>query len=196
MLRGAGCAHDVVRFYGGTGVGPPAVPELDAYVIDLESIQPTSSQEQVTAILGESPFVSEHRAEGKLQDSTWLYPIRAIGTVPLPEGAKAQRQVVPAAALQIRLDASARVTHWGFVHPMTGAPLPIRETIEHADAWREAVCNAPKRIELAVVLRPGTSKADVLAGMRWFESLSAELETSQVRIVGRDRCVLRCPRRN
>jgi hypothetical protein len=46
------------------------------------------------------------------------------------------------------------------------------------------MCNPPKRIELAFVLRQGTPKKDVVEGMRWLEGsvVSTEWERSQVRL--------------
>jgi len=95
-----GCTHDFTQFFFGSGVSPPPVPELDHYVSNLESIQQTSSPEDVKTVLGEPPFMHETHGDGEIQWTNWWYPIRSIAAVPLPAGAKAQRQVVPAAALK------------------------------------------------------------------------------------------------
>jgi hypothetical protein len=182
VLLSAGCADDGARSVVDSDADPTRVLELDTYVVNLEGIARTSKQQSVAVLLGEPPFVREHRVDGELLETTWLYPIRDITRVPLPAGGRAQRRVIPAAVLRIRLDGSARVAQWGFVHPVTGSPLAIRESLEQADAWLEHVCNAPKRIELAVLLQRGASKSDVLEGMRWLEGLSTDLEKSQVRI--------------
>jgi len=178
-----GCANDFTRFIFGSGSLPPKVPELDKYVINLEGIHRTSSRDDVRAVLGEPPFVHETYGDGELQYTTWRYPVRDIAAVPLPHGAKAQRQVISAAELRIWLDASGRVDTWGFFHPITNAPLDIHESIDQADSRLGKMCKPPKRIDLAVVLRQGTPKEKVLDAMHWFEGiLTTEQERSQVRI--------------
>lgn len=158
------------------------VQELDNCVINLENIQRTSNQEEIKAVLGEPPFVHELHGEGKLVWTTWRYPIRRIDAVPLPTGAKAQRQVIPAVELKIWLDTSGRVDKWGFFHPKTNSPMEIRESIKQVDAWFGKMHNPPRRIELAEVLKRGISKDDVLKGMYLFEGMlvSKDVERSQV----------------
>jgi hypothetical protein len=178
-----GCTYDLTRFILGSASPPTHVPELDDTIINLEGIQRASSQEDVRAVLGEPPFVHELYGDGKLQWTSWWYPMRSIDTVSLSPGARAQRQVIPAAILKIWLDRSGRVDKWGFFHPITKSFMEIRESIEQIDLWFGKIRNPPKRIELAVLLRRGTLKEDVLKGMRWFEGLiSKELERSQVHI--------------
>jgi hypothetical protein len=181
-----GCANNLFRFGFGSGFSFPAVPELDHYVIDLEGIQRTSSREDVRAILGEPPFVYEIHGDGNFQWASWWYPIRKIGAVPLPAGANAQRRVIPAVELRIWLGKSGEVDRWGFFHPIKNSRMEVTESIEQADALLRKMCNPPKRIELAMILRQGTPKKDVLEGMRWFEGsvVSTEWEKSQVRISG------------
>jgi hypothetical protein len=159
------------------------VQELDNCVINLENIQRTSHQEEIKAVLGEPHFVHELHGEGKLVWTTWRYPIRHIDAVPLPTGAKAQRQVIPAVELKIWLDTSGRVDKWGFSHPKTHSPMEIRESIKQVDAWFGKMRNPPRRIELAEVLKRGTSKDDILKGMYLFEAklVSEEVKRSQVR---------------
>jgi len=179
-----GCIHDLARFVFSSGSRPPHVPELDHYVINLEGIQRTSSREAVRAILGEPPFVHETYGNGELQWTTWRYPIRNIAAVPLPPGAKAQRQVIPAVELRVWLNQSGQLDKWGFFHPIENFLMEIRTSVEEADSRLRKMCKPPKRIELAVVLRQGTSKEEVLEGMRWFEgAVSTELERSQVHIL-------------
>ncbi len=181
----SGCTHDLTRFIFGSGSPPTHVPELDDTIINLEGIQRASSREDVRAVLGEPPFVHELYGDGKLQWTSWWYPMRSIDTVSLPPGVRAQRQVIPAATLKIWLDMSGRVDKWGFFHPITKSFMEIRESIEQIDLWFGKIRNPPKRIELAVLLRRGTLKEDVLKGMRWFEPLillSPDFERSQVHI--------------
>lgn len=179
----SGCTQDLTRFVFGSGSFPPHVPELDHYVINLENIQRTSSQEDVRAILGEPPFVHETYGDGDLQWTTWRYPIRNIAAVPLPTGAKTQRQVISAAELRIGLNKSGQVDKWGFFNPVKNSLMEISESIEEANSCLRKMRKPPKRIELAMLLRQGTPKEDVLEGMRWFEGLiSKELERSQVHI--------------
>jgi hypothetical protein len=180
----SGCTHELTRFVIDSGYRPPYVPELDNYIINLEGIQRTSSREDVRAILGKPPFVIETHGVGELQWTAWWYPIRSIGAVPLPAGAKVQRQVIPAAELRVRLDASERVEAWGFYHPISNSPIWIRESMEQASSRLTKACNRPKWIELGKTLRQGTPKEEVLNGMRWFEGLlvSTEFERSQVRV--------------
>jgi hypothetical protein len=182
LVLASGCTHQLYGFLFGSGP-PPRIPELDDYAINLEGIQRTSGQEDVRAILGEPPFVHELHGEGKLVWTTWRYPIRRIDAVPLPNGAKAQRQVIPAAELKIWLDTSGRVDKWGFFHPKTNSPMEIRERIKQVDAWFGKMRYPPKRIELAEVLKRGTWKDDVLKGMYLFEGMlvSKDVERSQVR---------------
>jgi hypothetical protein len=156
----SGCTHELTRFVIGSGYRPPYVPELDNYIINLEGIERMSSPEDVRAILGEPPFVIETHGVGELQWTVWWYPIRSIGAVPLPAGAKAQRQVIPAAELRVRLDASGRVEAWGFYHPISNSPIWIRENMEQASSRFAKVCNRPKWIELGKVLRQGTPSAE------------------------------------
>jgi hypothetical protein len=180
----SGCTHEFTPFFIGSGYRPPHVPELDRYVINLESIQRTSSQEDVRAILGEPPFVHETYGDGDLQSTTWRYPIRDIAVVPLPAGAKAQRRMISAAELRIWFDKSGEVDKWGFFHPIKSSFMEIRESVEEADSRLRKVCKPPKRIDLARLLRQGTPREDVLKGMHWFEGLvSTGLERSQVRIL-------------
>ena len=180
----SGCTHEFTRFVIDSGYRPPYVPELDNYIINLEGIQRTSSQEDVRAILGEPPFVHEIYGDLDLQWTRWWYPIRSIGVAPLPPGAKAQRQVIPAAELRVRLDASGRVEAWGFYHPISNSPIWIRESMEQTSSRLAKACNRPKWIELGKALRQGTPKEEVLDGMRWFGGLlvSTEFERSQVRV--------------
>ena len=180
-----GCTHEQRHFVFGSGYPPPQVPELDHYVINLEGIQRTSSQEDVRAILGEPPFVHEIYGDGDLQWTTWWYPIRDIAAVPLPTGAKSQRQVISAAELRIWLDKSGQVDKWGFFHPIKNSLMEISESIEQADSRRREMSKPLKRIELAMILRQGTPKEVVLEGMRWFEGLlvSTDWERSQVHIL-------------
>lgn len=179
-----GCTHELTRFVIGSGYQPPYVPELDNYIINLEGIERSSSPEDVRAILGEPPFVIETHGVGELQWTAWWYPIRSIATVPLPAGAKAQRQVIPAAELRVQLDTSGRVEAWGFYHPIINSPIWIRENMDQAGSRLANACNQPKWIEFAKVLKQGTLKEEVLNGMRWFEGLlvSTEFERSQVRV--------------
>src|SRR4030042_1005973 len=180
-----GCTHELIRFVFSSGFLPTHVPELDDYVINLEGIQRASSQEDIRAVLGEPPFVHEQHGGGELRWTTWRYPIRSIDAVPLPPGARAQRQVIPAAVLKIWLETSGRVDKWGFFNPITNSLMGIRQSIEEVDSWFGKMRNPPKRIELAVLLRRGTPKEDVLEGMRWFEPLfllSPDLERSQEHI--------------
>ena len=180
----SGCTHEFTRFVIDSGYRPPYVPELDNYIINLEGIQRTSCQEDVRAILGEPPFVHEIYGDRDLQWTSWWYPIRSIGAARLPPGAKAQRQVIPAPELRVRLDASGRVEAWGFYHPISKSPIRASESIEQADARLAKACSPPARIELGEVLKEGTPKEVVLNRMRWFEGLlvSTEFERSQVRV--------------
>ena len=180
----SGCTDELHRLVIDSGYRPPSIPELDNYVIKLEGIRRTSSPEDVRAILGEPPFVIETHGGGELHWTTWRYPIRSIGAVPLPAGAKAQRQVIPAPELRVRLDASGRVEAWGFYHPISKSPIRVSESMEQADARVAKACSPPARIELADVLKEGTPKEVVLTRMRWFEGLlvSTEFERSQVRV--------------
>jgi hypothetical protein len=180
----SGCTHELTRFVIDSGDRPPYVPEIDNYIINLEGIERTSSPEDVRAILGEPPFVIETHGGGEHQWTTWRYPIRSIGAVPLPAGAKTQRQVIPAPELRVRLDASGRVEAWGFYHPISKSPIRVSESIEQADARLAKACSPPARIELGEVLKEGTPKEVVLNRMRWFEGLlvSTEFERSQVRV--------------
>lgn len=180
-----GCANVFTRFVHKTGYRHPKVPELDHYVINLEGIQRTSSQEDVRTILGEPPFVHKMYPDGNFQWTSWWYPIRNIAAVPLRFGAKAQRQVISAVELRIWLDESGQVDRWGFFNPIKNTLMEVTEGIQQADSRLRMVRNPPKRIELAVLLRQGTLKKEVLEGMRWFEGLvvSTEWERSQVRIL-------------
>jgi hypothetical protein len=181
----SGCANVFPRFVHDTGYRHPAVPELGHYVINLEGIQRTSSREDVKTILGEPPFVHEIYADGNLHWNSWWYPIRNISAVPLPVGATVQRQVISAVELRIWLNKSGQVDRWGFFNPLKNTLMEVTEGIQQADSRRRMLHNPPKRIELAVVLRQGTPKKEVLEGMRWFEGLavSTEWERSQVRIL-------------
>jgi hypothetical protein len=181
LVLSSGCTYDLARFLFVSGSRPPHVPELDDYVINLEGIQRTSSREAVRAILGEPPFVNY--GSGELQWTSWWYPIRNIGAVPLPDGAKRQRRVIPAVGLRIWLDASGRVEKWGFFHPVNNSAMELRESLEQADSQLGERCK-PRRIELSVILRQGTSKEKVLEGMRWFEGMivASEFKGSQVHI--------------
>ena len=154
----SGCTHELTRFVIDSGYRPPYVPELDNYIINLEGIQRTSSQEDVRAILGEPPFVHEIYGDRDLQWTRWWYPIRSIGAAPLPAGAKAQRQVIPAAELRVRLDASGRVEAWGFYHPISNSPIWIRESMEQTSSRLAKACNRPKWIELGKALKTGHPK--------------------------------------
>lgn len=171
-LLGSGCTPGLGRALWGSSWHPPPVPEVDMYIVDLERIGPGSTPDDVRALLGEAPFQRQLRFDGELSYDEWHYPIRDISVVPLPPGAKAQRQVVRAVVLKIRLSKSGRVEGWGFFNPVTGARLEIRQSLEQADALFGDLCNPPARIELAQVLRPGTTKDEVLALMRWFGALS------------------------
>jgi len=178
----SGCTHELTSFFAGSGYRPPYVQELDPYVVNLEDIQCTSSKEDVSAILGQPPFVHDTFGNGRLQYTAWRYPIRNIAAVALPAGERAQRQVIPAVELRIWLDESGAVTKWGFYHPIEHSPMQIRESIEEADSRLKKLCKPPKRIELAELLRQGATREDVLKGMHWFEGLVSEgLEWSQVR---------------
>jgi len=184
LTLSSGCTNELTRFVIDSGYRPQYVPELDNYIINLEGIEGTSSREEVRAILGEPPFVIETHGVRELQWTAWWYPIRSIGAVPLPAGAKVQRQVISAAELRVRLDASGRVEAWGFYHPISSSPMRIRESMEQASFRLKKACNRPKWIELGETLKQGTPKEEVLNGMRWFEGLlvSTEFEISQVRV--------------
>lgn len=179
----SGCTHELIRFVIDSGYRPPYIPELDNYIINLEGIKSSSSPEEIKTILGEPPFVVETHGGGELQWTEWWYPIRNIGP-PLPAGAKAQRQVIPAPELRVRLDASGRVEAWGFYHPISKSLIKISESIEQADARLAKACKPPARIELGEVLKEGTPKEVVLNRMRWFEGLivSTAFKKSQVRV--------------
>ncbi len=180
-LLSAGC--DFLRFLRGSSP-PPRIPEVDSYAISLAGIHRTSIQEEIRAILGDPPFVHERYGEGRLRSTEWWYPIRHLAAVPHPGGANAQRQVIPAVELRIGFNGSGQVREWGFFHPVTHSRLPIRESLEQADAWFGELCHPPKPIVLANVLRQGTPKEHVLQGMRWFHSslVSTSWERSQVRV--------------
>ncbi len=182
-ILSTGCTYEFARFFFGSGYRFPHIPELDHSVINLEGIQRTSNREVVKAILGEPPFEHELYGSGEIQMTTWRYPIRHIGAVPLSPGAKAQRQVIPAVELRIFLDPSGRVEKWGFFNPIKNSLMEIKENIEQADSRMAKACNPPKRVELAVILRQGTAREKVLEGMRWFEGEApTEFKKSQVRI--------------
>jgi hypothetical protein len=181
LVVGGGCTHGFTRFVVDSDP-PPGVPELDYYVINLDNIQQPSSREDVKAILGEPPFEHDFHGDGRLLWTSWWYPIRSAGAVPLPSGAKSQRSIIPAAALKIWLNSSGQVDQWGFFNPITNSRLEIRESIKEADSRFRTMCNPPKRIELSDLLRRGRSKEDVVKGMRWFDGLivSRDWKDSQV----------------
>jgi hypothetical protein len=183
LVVGGGCTHDFTRFVAGSNP-PPLVPELDYNVINLDNIQQWSSREDIRAILGEPSFVHDFHGDGRLLWTSWWYPIRSIGAVPLPAGAKAQRSIIPAAALKIWLNSSGQVDQWGFFNPITNSRLEIRESIKEADSRFRTMCKPPKRIELSDLLRRGRPKEDVVKGMRWFDGLivARDWEDSQVRL--------------
>lgn len=184
VLR-SGCANVFTPFVLDSGYRHPEVPELDHYVVNLEGIQRTTSREDVRTILGEPPFVHEIYGDGNFQWASWWYPIRNISAVPIPGGAEAQTQVIPAVELRIWLDESARVDRWCFFHPVTNSPMEVTETIEQADSRLRKMHNPIKRIALAMILRQGTPKKYVLEGMCWLEGsvVSTEWGRSQVRIL-------------
>jgi len=177
----SGCVTPATRLLFGSGWRAPAVPEVDSYIVDLQSLGQASSPEDVRAVLGEPPFQFDQVFDDQLAYSQWRYPIRSISVVPLAPGAKVQRQVVPAVALNIRLDAAGRVVEWGFFHPVTGARLEIRQSLAEADALFSRLCSPPRRIELEAALRPGTARDDVLTRMRWFGTVSTAIEQAQYR---------------
>jgi hypothetical protein len=183
LVPSRGLTGNLTRFLIGSDP-PPGVPELDYYVINLANIQQQSSREDVRAILGEPPFVHDFHGDGRLLWTSWWYPIRSAGAVPLPSGAKSQRSIIPAAALKIWLNSSGQVDQWGFFNPITNSRLEIRESIKEADSRFRTMCNPPKRIELSDLLRRGRSKEDVVKGMRWFDGLivSRDWKDSQVRL--------------
>ena len=134
--------------------------------MNLQGLGQASTPEDVRALRGEPPFQFDQFFDDELACSQWRYPIRSISVVPLPPGANAQRQVVPAVVLNIQLDAAGRVIEWGFFHPVTDARLEIPRSLVEADALFSKLCSAPRRIELEAALRPGTAKDEVLTRMR------------------------------
>ncbi len=180
-LLSGGC--NLLRFLRGSSP-PPRIPELDHYAISLAGIQKTSSPAEVRAILGDPPFVFQRTVEGRLWSTEWWYPIRHPAAVPHAAGTTAQRQVIPAVELRIGFTDSGQVNEWRFVHPVTHAPLAIRESLEQADAWFGELCHPPKPIMLANLLRQGTPKEHILQGMRWYKgsTVSTNWERSQVRV--------------
>lgn len=178
-----GCFAPEARFPSGSGWRAQAVPAVDDYIVDLQGLGRGSTPQDVKDLLGEPLFQLEQKFDNQLTFIEWRYPIRHISILPLLPGANAQRRVVPAVVLRIRLDAAGRVAEWGFFHPVTGVALEIGRSLAQADALFMEFCNPPKRIELDTALRTGTEKDEVLARMRWFDTVSKGIEQAQYQIL-------------
>lgn len=133
------------------------LPEVDRLLLDTGGLTGTSSAAEVRARLGEPPFT--HRTPISVD---WFYPIRS----------DAERMGIPAVVLKVWLDDAGRLDDWRFLHAVTGTLLPVRETLAEADAWFARLCNPPRRIELAGVLRKGAPEQEAVTGMRWFPELA------------------------
>lgn len=180
MMGGAHVLHSAVS----RPAPPVPVPELDTVILDASRIEASSGPGDVRSILGDPPLTTELRAEtGELASTTWWYPIRDLRVVPLPDTARSQTRVIPAAVLRVSLDPSGCVEGWGFFHPISEGPMEIAESAEQAEAWMERYRGSARRIDLATVLRHGASRDDVLEAMRWFDRgvHGSDLERIQVR---------------
>lgn len=134
----------------GCGLRGVAVPELDALRLNRAAIHAGSTPDEVRALLGPPPFSAEDRVAIR-----WWYPVRVL--------TRGTSHGVPAAELKVWFDDAGRVDEWGFTHPVSGARLPVRETLPEVERWFGDYCQPPPRIELATA-RAGPRDAHVLCG--------------------------------
>lgn len=159
-LVGAGCL-----LLQGCGIpffrqGVAAVPvrEVDSRAPSLARVRQLKggdTEETVIAVLGEPADRKETCVPGLV---AWRYPVRAWNDT--HDGA----EVAPAVLLRTRFDATGTLDDWGFVDPVDGRPLAVRETSADASRWFRKLALAPPphppRVELREVLITGKTTRD------------------------------------
>ena len=137
-------------------LGPPnaryrnvAVSELDDFLLPYTSLSSGKLTEaELHAKLG-NPLadVATRNGERRL-----IYAIRAWA----PLGDQRIEGIAPAAILRITFDDAGIVSDWYFIHSVTGAQLPQKETLEDATRSMSGVCGWP--VENQVVLETGIQR--------------------------------------
>jgi hypothetical protein len=146
----------------GAGVKSVPVQDVDRHgtsLARLHSLERGDKEDVLVAILGEPADRRPSCVPGQV---IWRYPIRAWNKM------LGRPEVVLAVLLRINFDRSGVLTDWGFVDPLTGRSLVVRETLEEASRWFQSLSlpPVPPYIELHKALVRGQTTQDDVERVR------------------------------
>lgn len=144
----------------GCGTQETPLPEVDRYKLDFQKIVDGQRDREVRSLIGPPAFIIDPDSEA-FRGTTWIYPVRFGNT---------GRCCVPAPLLRVAFDSRGQVKGWGFLHPVTGSEMAVKETLEEVDKKRRRKCNPPPRIVLRSGIKAGVSnreEVEMLLRLPW-----------------------------